>query len=306
VPFSQRAARQVFGHRHASGDDSHRLAGFMTHMVRRAPHGTPRSTGWRQARLVLKPRQFRLGTDSSSNRRATVRHPDIRGQRFRESFKRGPSVPTHPETWWRGCPLRRNHMVDVTVNFRREGKAVMGTYSHDWDCGPLSTTGSAAAAMSIIISRPNDIFPFKVGHPMLASSITMGATINLMDTIGPSNLGLGPDPVRVISVLPTSFTFETLAGHHRGVGQTIRFDTSSVSGRLSSDGGDLVPREIVLRFCIAGLPNPGAAESVRGERRLRVAPGPRRSSREPIFLPNDARRQQSSLCGRGRKQGGSA
>jgi UrcA family protein len=113
----ERAARQVFGHRHASGDDSHRLAGFMTHMVRRAPHGTPRSTGWRQARLVLKPRQFRLGTDSSSNRRATVRHPDIRGQRFRESFKRGPSVPTHPETWWRGCPLRRNHMVDVTVNF---------------------------------------------------------------------------------------------------------------------------------------------------------------------------------------------
>lgn len=108
----------------------------------------------------------------------------------------------------------------------------MGTYSHDWDCGPLSTTVSAAAAMSIIISRPNDIFPFKVGHPTLASSITMGATINLMDTIGPSNLGLGPDPVRVISVLPTSFTFETLAGHHRGVGQTIRFDTRSVSGRL--------------------------------------------------------------------------
>lgn len=96
----------------------------------------------------------------------------------------------------------------------------------------MSVAGSAARAMAIIISRPNDIFPFKVGHPVLASSITVGATINLMNTIGPSNLGLGPDPVRVVAVTTTSFTFETLAGHHRGTGQTIRFDTVSVSGRL--------------------------------------------------------------------------
>ena len=108
----------------------------------------------------------------------------------------------------------------------------MGTYSHDWDCGPTSIAGSATRAMSIIISRPNDIFPFKVGHPTPASSITSGAIINLMDTIGPSNLGLGPDPIQVTSVMPTAFVFLTLAGHHRGAGQTIRFDTIDRSGHL--------------------------------------------------------------------------
>ena len=108
----------------------------------------------------------------------------------------------------------------------------MGTYSHDWDCGPLSTSRTVAGAMAIIISRPNDIFPFKVGHPVLAPRIRLGAKINLMNTIGPSNLGLGPDPVEVIAVTPTSFTFLTLAGHHRGTGQTIQFDTRSGSGHL--------------------------------------------------------------------------
>lgn len=108
----------------------------------------------------------------------------------------------------------------------------MGTYSHDWDCGPLPASVTVESAMTIIITRPNDIFPFKVGHPVPASSITLGAKIDLMNTIGPGNLGLGPDPVEVTAVTPTSFTFLTLAGHHRGVGQTIRFDTSSRSGHL--------------------------------------------------------------------------
>lgn len=108
----------------------------------------------------------------------------------------------------------------------------MGTYAHDWDCGPLSTSRTVAGAMAIIMYRPNDIFPFQVGYPVPAWRITLGAKINLMNTIGPSNYGLGPDPVEVIDVRSTYFTFLTLEGHHRGAGQTIRFDTSSASGHL--------------------------------------------------------------------------
>ena len=123
-------------------------------------------------------------------------------------------------------------MSFVRCNFGEERISVMGTYAHGWDCGPLSTSRTVAGAMAIIISRPNDIFPYKVGYPIPASRITLGAKIDLMNTIGPSNLGLGPDPVEVSAVTSTSFTFLTLAGHHRGAGQTIQFDTSSVSGQL--------------------------------------------------------------------------
>lgn len=132
----------------------------------------------------------------------------------------------------------------------------MGTYSHDWDCGPLSKAGTVAGAMAIIISRPNDIFPFKVGHPVMASSITLGAKINLMNTIGPNNLGTGPDPVEVTAVTPTSFTFLTLAGHHRGTGQTIRFDTFGVSGHLrlvqSGTFNSLDPRQYAYNTGASG------------------------------------------------------
>ncbi|WP_376096449.1 hypothetical protein ACE7GA_04895 [Roseomonas sp. CCTCC AB2023176] len=110
--------------------------------------------------------------------------------------------------------------------------------------------------MTIITSRPNDIFPFKVGHPVPASRITVGAKIDLMNTIGPGNLGLGPDPVEVTAVTSTSFTFLTLAGHHRGVGQTIRFDTSSSGGhlRLSQSGtfNSFDPRQYAYNTGAAG------------------------------------------------------
>ncbi|MDB5412937.1 MAG: hypothetical protein JWR10_1272, partial [Rubritepida sp.] len=48
---------------------------------------------------------------------------------------------------------------------------------------------------------------------------------DLMGTFGPRNFGRGSDPVQVIRVNSTSFTFLTLLGHHRGAGQTISFET---------------------------------------------------------------------------------
>ena len=53
-----------------------------------------------------------------------------------------------------------------------------------------------------------------------------------MNTIGPMNLGLGPDPIQVTTVTASLFTFTTLSGHHRGAGQTISFETSSRGGHV--------------------------------------------------------------------------
>jgi hypothetical protein len=106
----------------------------------------------------------------------------------------------------------------------------MGTYRHEWDAGVISPSVTAVIAMGVIIARPNDIFPFKVSGP--ASSITLGVKYDLMNTIGPRNLGQGPDPIEVTSVSATSFTFTTLAGHHRGAGQTITFTTIEKLGHV--------------------------------------------------------------------------
>ncbi|MDB5663499.1 hypothetical protein [Cypionkella sp.] len=107
----------------------------------------------------------------------------------------------------------------------------MATYRHDWDIGPVSPTVTALLAMSILQARPNSIFPFTVSGRGGASSILLGTTYDLIDTMGPfDNMGTGSDPVTVTAVAPLAFTFTTLAGHHRGAGQTISFECYEKAG----------------------------------------------------------------------------
>ncbi len=107
----------------------------------------------------------------------------------------------------------------------------MANYRHDWEIGPVSASVTALAAMAILQSRPNDIFPFTVSGRGGISSIRMGTTYDLIDTIGPfDNMGTGSDPVLVIAVSALAFTFLTLAGHHRGVGQMISFECYEAGG----------------------------------------------------------------------------
>jgi hypothetical protein len=106
-------------------------------------------------------------------------------------------------------------------------------YHHDHDVGPVSGSTSAISAMAILESKPNKIFPFTVKDLTGGSSIIAGHRLDLIDT-GPRMT----DPVIVSSVTPMSFTFLTLAGHHRGAGMTITFSTKEVGGRvlLSQNG----------------------------------------------------------------------
>ena len=84
---------------------------------------------------------------------------------------------------------------------------------------------SRAALMSILQSRPNDIFPFTVKGRAGETTIKLGSTYDLINTTGPYNsFRTGPDPVTVTKLSSLSFTFTTLAGHHRGAGQTISFE----------------------------------------------------------------------------------
>lgn len=102
----------------------------------------------------------------------------------------------------------------------------MATYRHDWDLGTMTASVTALRAMAILQSNPNRIFPFKVKGRAGETTIVLGSTYDLINTTGPlDSLGTGPDPVRVTVVTPKSFTFLTLAGHHRGAGQTITFET---------------------------------------------------------------------------------
>jgi hypothetical protein len=102
----------------------------------------------------------------------------------------------------------------------------VASYRHDWDLGAMTSTVTALKAMSILQSRPNDIFPFAVNGRAGETTIIKGSTYDLTNTTGPwDDLGTGPDPVIVTAVAPQSFTFTTLAGHHRGAGQTITFET---------------------------------------------------------------------------------
>ncbi|MGH8080985.1 MAG: hypothetical protein ACREP7_10445 [Lysobacter sp.] len=109
----------------------------------------------------------------------------------------------------------------------------MATYRHEWEVGDVSGSVTALSAMSILQSRPNDIFPFTVSGRGGVSSIRIGVTYDLIDTVGAfNNWGTGPDPVRVITATPLLFTFLTLSGHHRGAGQTISFETFERGGKV--------------------------------------------------------------------------
>lgn len=109
----------------------------------------------------------------------------------------------------------------------------MATYNHEWDIGSVSATVSAVSAMAALQSKPNDIFPFTVKGRSGATSIKVSEIYDLIDTLGTfDNWGQGPDPVQVSVATPTSFTFTTLSGHHRGSGQTISFETFERGGHL--------------------------------------------------------------------------
>jgi hypothetical protein len=102
----------------------------------------------------------------------------------------------------------------------------MATYRHDWDLGTMTATVTAFKAMSILQARPNDIFPFTVRGRGGETTIVLGSTYDLLNTTGPFNsFWTGSDPVTVTAMTTLSFTFTTLAGHHRGAGQTITFET---------------------------------------------------------------------------------
>jgi hypothetical protein len=115
------------------------------------------------------------------------------------------------------------------------GEALMAEYRHDWDLGKMSGTVTAAKAMAILQSQPNLIFPFQVKGRAGETDIRVNSTYDLVNTTGPlDSFGTGPDPVQVQDVSVTSFTFLTLAGHHRGAGQTITFETYE---KLSDENG---------------------------------------------------------------------
>jgi hypothetical protein len=120
-----------------------------------------------------------------------------------------------------------------------------GKYRHDWDLGEMSATVTAANAMAILQTRPNDIFPFLVEGKAGEKEIKLGSTYNLRNTTGPlDSLGTGPDPVKVTALSSKSFTFLTLAGHHRGAGQTITFETYE---KLAlGDGGTTMRMHVYL------------------------------------------------------------
>jgi hypothetical protein len=108
-------------------------------------------------------------------------------------------------------------------------------YRHDWDIGRMSGSVTAVRAMAILLSSPNQIFPFQVKGRAAETDIRLGSTYDLVNTTGPlNNFGQGPDPVQVNAVSSTSFTFLTLVGHHRGSGQTITFETYE---KLSDENG---------------------------------------------------------------------
>lgn len=110
---------------------------------------------------------------------------------------------------------------------------IVGTYRHDWDIGPVSSTVTALRAMSILQARPNDIFPFTVSGRGGVTSIRLGTIYDLIDTVGPfNNMGTGSDPVTVTAVSSLAFTFTTHAEHHRGAGQTISFECYESGGTV--------------------------------------------------------------------------
>ena len=109
----------------------------------------------------------------------------------------------------------------------------MATYRHEWDLGAVSPSVSARIAMSILQSRPNAMFPFTVRGTRGETSIILASSYDLINTVGPlGNWGTGPDPVQVSAIGPLFFTFTTLAGHHRGAGQTISFECFERAGRV--------------------------------------------------------------------------
>jgi len=125
----------------------------------------------------------------------------------------------------------------------------MADYRHDWDLGRMGASTNALKAMGILQSRPNDIFPFQVQGRAGETDIRLGSTYDLVNTTGPlGNWGAGPDPVRVSFVGSTKFTFLTLAGHHRGPGQTISFETYD---RLNALGDDAEPMTQYMHIYLA-------------------------------------------------------
>lgn len=114
------------------------------------------------------------------------------------------------------------------------------TYRHDWDLGVTAGNVTAVNAMRILQDRPNDIFPFKVQGRKGETSIKLGSTYDLINTMLPfNNLGTGSDPVTVVEVTTLTFTFRTHKEHHRGEGQHITFECYD---KLTLEDDDMTQR----------------------------------------------------------------
>jgi hypothetical protein len=61
----------------------------------------------------------------------------------------------------------------------------MATYRHEWELGTMTSVVTALRAMWILQTYPNDIFPFAVRGRAGETTIKLGSTYDLLNTIGP-------------------------------------------------------------------------------------------------------------------------
>jgi hypothetical protein len=101
-------------------------------------------------------------------------------------------------------------------------------YVDEWEIGPASGLVTAKGAMTIMKNSPNVVFPFTVTGQNGETTIQLDHSYNLENAMVPGD----KNPVKVVQADDTSFTFETLPGHFRGPGRTIKFHTLERDGTL--------------------------------------------------------------------------
>jgi len=103
------------------------------------------------------------------------------------------------------------------------------TYTFDWQIGPVTQPFMVQNAMTIIQSNPNLIFPFLLQSRYGEQGITLNGVYDLNNVRW---LHDNYNPVQVVGVTPTSFTFLSLPGNFRGPGATVTFNTYEKDGYL--------------------------------------------------------------------------
>ncbi len=103
------------------------------------------------------------------------------------------------------------------------------SYSYTWRIIGRGSTIPPETAMKLVQDDPHSVFPFKIQANTTDARLKIqeGARCILRPLI------IRPEPVEIVNVTPTSFTFRTLPGHFRGQGATICFRTLvNTRGRL--------------------------------------------------------------------------